>query len=368
MEASAWPDLWDIALSEREPSDARATLLELHADQFVNAPVRDRETIESFEAIALGFLPLVRHPVLLAVARTIAPCEDLPASVIAFLAERSPETRAIVSAAAARLPSSVIDLLLGSSHDRAALAARADLDDGTLGRLLILAEPPIEDALACNGALDPTSEAFAQLVDRGRRRPALARLLLARGDLTLADEAALSLAADPERRADICERLAASAAFQRTHLVPRLVETARDELLLAAADGDVGRVETLLGDALGLPPSAEWRILEDERYELLALGLNAAGMEEEDAVRVFLTLHPAISHSVGVVFALVRSLRAVPRATALALVELILGERTASERGGRHMPAMDPSGTPSQAAPGLPQRRPSAEDRQRRLA
>src|SRR5829696_3769940 len=135
---SAWPDLWDIALAERAPADARATLLVMHAEIFASAPVRDRETIENFEAIALGFLPLVELQTLTTIARLLAPGIDTPAAVLEYLTRRSPETRRMVVALAPRLPGVAIDLLLGSAADRVALAVRRDLDARTLERLLMV--------------------------------------------------------------------------------------------------------------------------------------------------------------------------------------------------------------------------------------
>jgi hypothetical protein len=347
MVSSDWPDLWSIAVAEGDPSDARATLLRLHAELFVGAPIRDRETIETFEAIALGFLPHVDMEAFAAMARLLAPCADTPVSVLDLLAQRYPETREIVVTLAPRLPRSIIDLLLGSDRERVALAGRPDLDDDTLARLLSLHDPALDKVLAANLALAPTDEAFMELVERARRDAALARVLLSRPDLAMADSAALYLAAGIEQRTRIRATVAASALFQQPHLSFRLSAARVDELLAAAKEGDVGAFEVQLTNLFGLPSETEWRVLEAGRKELLALALRALGVEEEEATRVFLTLHPALSHSVSDVFALVRLIRTVARPTALALVEAIVGSKTAFARSGRHQPAMDPSGTPS---------------------
>jgi hypothetical protein len=90
-------------------------------------------------------------------------------------------------------------------------------------------------------------------------------------------------------------------------------------------------------------------MVENGRHELLAIGLSALGLAEEDAVRIFLTVHPAISHSVTRVFAMTRTFRQLDRAMALALLEAILGAPSEADRGARHQPVMSPMGTPSRA-------------------
>jgi hypothetical protein len=366
---SAWPDLWDIAHAERAPADARATLLVMHAELFASAPVRDRETIENFEAIALGFLPLVELQTLTTIARLLAPGIDTPAAVLEYLTRRSPETRGVVVALAPRLPEGAIDLLLGSAADRVALAVRRDLDARTLERLLVVQEGPVDEALARNPGLVPNDPAFAELIDRARRSPALARALLGRGDLTAGDEAALYLSADQDTRATIRGRIAASALFQRPHLPARPDPAEIEDLLASAARGNVAAFEARLSARLGLPSGTEWGTVEDRRHELLALGLLAFGLGEDDATRVFLTLHPAVSHSVAKVFGLVRTLREVTRPVSLALVEAILGETAAVDRSGRHQPAMSPSGTPARAPFAASDRaRETMPDRHRRVS
>jgi hypothetical protein len=350
MASSAWPDLWSVAHSEREPADARAALLRVHAELFANAPARDTDTIRTFEAIALGFLPRIDHKTLVAIARLVAPCPDTPATVLADLVQRSPEARAIVLADAPTLPPPAISLLLGSPSGSALLARRDDLDPRTIERLLTLHDVTVDEALAANGAVTLEGPVLAILRQRARQQPLLARALLARNDLTLSDEASLYLFAGEERRAALRHRVAASALFQRPHLPFRLSSNRVGALLSMAARGDVEAFEAQLTAAFRLSPSTDWRLLGQGRAELLALALRALGLDEEDATRIFLTLHPTLSHSVKTVFAMVRIVRTTARPTALALVEAILGESVSFDRSGRHQPLLDPSGTPSRLA------------------
>jgi Uncharacterised protein conserved in bacteria (DUF2336) len=364
---SAWPDLWDIALSERAPADARATLLTMQAEMFASAPARDRETVASFEAIALGFLPLVDPPTRQSVARLVAPCSDTPDAVLAYLTRASAETRTIVVALAPILPQTAIEILLGTTEGRVLLAVRTDLGAATAERLALVRQGAVEQALAYNRGLRSTDPVVTDLVARARHDPALGRALLQRGDLAASDEASLFLVAGPEERARIRQRVAGSALFQRSQLPLRPAPGEIDELLELAAGGDMAAFETALTRRLGLPAEIEWDLIADRRHDLLALGLVACGLTEEDATRIFLTLHPALSHSVPKVFRLVRLFREVARPVAVALVEAILGAPTAVERGGRHQPAMSPTGTSARPSHVLPERsREPGTDRHRR--
>jgi len=363
--ASAGPDLWSSALPPNDP-ESRGAMLRLQAEMFSAARVRDRETIRSFEAMTLGFLSRVDGPTLSAVARLVAPCPDTPDTVLVALAQCSSEARDIVAAEAPRLPAAVIDLLLGTALGRASLAARPDLDPRSLDRLLVLNEEALDSLLAANPGVSPARSSFTVLLERARNCGSLARALLARTDLTLPDEAALYLQADSERRAEIRHRIAASALFRRPPK-PRPRGAEVDRLAALAREGDVAAFEDGLNAALGFAPGSRWRLIEPNRAELLALALAALGMDEDDAIRVFLTLHPAIGHSVATVFALARVVRQVARTTALAVVEAVLGAMASGDRQGRHVPVLDASGTPARGI-GVPtsdrSRNPAEERRQ----
>jgi hypothetical protein len=318
----------------------------LQAELFVNARARDLDTIRAFEAMILGFLPRMDAPTLTAVGDLVAACPDTPETVLVALAQRSADARAVVAGRAPHLPVAVVDLLLATPQDRPSLAARPDLDAHTLERLLAVNEDAVDAALAANPAVTHACPGFPRLVERAQERPLLAARLLARGDLTLADEAALYLQANPGRKAEIRHRIAASALFQRPQSVPRVTGAEVEDLLALAHRGEVAAFEGELAAALQLPRTTAWRFIEADRSELLPLALLTLGMAEEDAVRVFLTLHPAIAQSVPTVFALVRVVRQVARSTARVLIEAVLGASVAAERTGRHVPALDASGTP----------------------
>jgi hypothetical protein len=102
------------------------------------------------------------------------------------------------------------------------------------------------------------------------------------------------------------------------------------ELLAAGFKGDDRRLEGLLTSLFGFPASTEWRVLEIGRHRLLALALKVLGVTHKDAIRLFLTLHPALSYPLSVIKALLREMRDVPSPVALALIESVLDVRTLS--------------------------------------
>lgn len=328
MSPSAHPDLWSdlsgLGLEEARSPDARAALLKVNAEMFVAAPAHDRDSIDTFETLVLGFLPRADDATLVEIARILAPCADTPPAVLDFLVRHSPETQALVLRHAPQLPRGLDTRLLATPDGRVRLASRPDLDAATVWRLLVLHESAVEDVLAANPALAPADPGFRELVARADRRPALARLLLRRSDLATGDEARLYLAADSERRRRIRERVAAVLTPASAALPMGLTEHDVGLFLAAGRRGDGPGLETLLSAAFGLPAATEWRALAIGRHALLALALKALGLSEKEATRIFLTLHPALSSPLSALKDLVREMRDVPGPVALALVEAIL--------------------------------------------
>ena len=95
MASSANPGLWSD-LSDLNGADANAVIFRLNAEMFAAAPVRDRETIAMFEALALGFLPKTDRTTLVEIARVLAPCRDTPHSILDYLHRHVPEARSIL--------------------------------------------------------------------------------------------------------------------------------------------------------------------------------------------------------------------------------------------------------------------------------
>ncbi len=334
MASSANPDLWSdlsgLGSSDANSPDANAALLKVNASMFVAAPARDRESIETFEALMLGFLPKADHDTLVDLARLLAPCEDTPASILDYLVQHSIKACEIVQRGSARMGPPPVSRLLATPDGRLQLARQPELDPVTVERLLVLHEGTVEDALAANPSLTPTTAGFDVLLQRARCRPALAQVLLERADLAPADAASLYLLADCERRHRIRDGVASLIAHRRAIISFNLTPQDTASILDAAAQGDVSRLEGLLTALFGFPASTEWRSLEIGRHRLLALAFKALGVERKDAIQVFITLHPALAYPLCAIKELVREMRDVPGPVALALVEAVLGVRVLS--------------------------------------
>jgi len=310
-------------LSDLSGTDACAALLKLNAEMFAAAPVRDRESIETFEALALGFLPKADRATLREIARIVTGCPDTPPSVLDYLRRHAPDMRDAMPQRKTWSVSLSDGPSLATAKGRAHLASGDRLEGTTAARILALREEASEDLLAANPAFSSSHPEFHQLVRRATERPALARILLQRADLSTAQESCLYLAADRERRRLIRQRIMGTLV-QASASPLHLREYDAVALSAAAADGDIARFERLLTQAFGFPGTTEWRILQIGRHLLLALALKALGMPQKDAIRIFLTLHPALSYPLSAIRELARETRDAPGPVALGLIEAIL--------------------------------------------
>ncbi len=331
MVSSANPDLWsDLGQPDLDGPDACAALLKLNAEMFVAAPARDRDSIDTFEALALGFLPKADRATLLEIAHILGSCEDTPQSVRDSLSRMSADARAVLQHHTPGEPDTADVRLLASTGGRLQLALRSDLTSGIAEKILVLHETASEDALAANPAFSPALPAFANLVSRAIDRPALAEILLAREDLSLLHEAQLYLVASDARRAAIRERVADAVAGRKATVTFTTARHDVDALLDAARYGDGARIEALLTGTFGFPARTQWNVLKLGRHRLLALALKALDVPEREATAILLTLHPALSHPLSAIRTLVREMRDVPSPVALVLIEAILGVRALS--------------------------------------
>jgi len=350
MSIPAAADLSGLASLARDPRlDLRPVLLRVQTDLFLAAPTRDPAMTAAFEALACGLLPALDDTAAARLARKLAPHPESPARVLELLVERGGEARHAVVASAACLTPAVVDAVIAEGGDAAgALAQRADLAADAAVSLLALADDGIDFALAMNRGPELPAAVMDELIERARTRPALGHALLARADLTGPEEAALYVYADAARRIRIRERMAPLAALRRASAGA----IRQDDLTELAfhAGRDKAAFEGRLAGLLELPSTPAWRFDHPSRHELLAFALTAAGVESDDAVRLFLIAEPAIARSVATVFELAELSRSLTQPLAASLIEAILGTAVLAGRRGRHVAAMDPSGTPQRAA------------------
>ncbi|MDO9428054.1 MAG: DUF2336 domain-containing protein [Methylobacterium sp.] len=318
------PDLSGlIELSRLDTLDLKPVILRVQTDLFLSAPFRDRKTLEAFEALAGGLIPIVDDETAEIVARKLAAFRETPPGILAILAARGGAVRDAVVAEAPSLTPSVIEAALTDGADLgAAIAARPDLDRATVNALSARAVAEVDTALARNGQISLGAETLARLVGRGRRSADLAEALLARTDVASADLSPLFLFADEARRDAIGEAIAATVALRPCPPPPR---EAGAVLTGFSGRGDIAGFIGALAEMLGLRRDFLAATPDPHlRYDLLTLALRAAGLHEEEAVYVYLTLNETVARSVDRVFDLVKLFRKVQRPAARSLLSAVL--------------------------------------------
>jgi hypothetical protein len=353
MSRSAMSDLLGLASLAREPGlDLRRVLLRVQADLFVTAPSHNRSTIAAFEALLCGLLPAVDDETAAFLARKLAPIADAPEGVLSALAARGGAARSAVIELASQVPTSILQSALAEGVDLAPmLAARPGLSESSIRDLVGCADEASDIALARNLTLELPANMMDVLLARARTRPDLAAALLARHEPSPADSAALYLWADDVARERIREGVANLVALRHpADAAGRADPDACQDLVAFAQAGDEASFGQGLATMLGLETVPDWGFQRAERHDLLGLALSAAGVAEEEAIVIFLTLHEEIARSVAVVFRLAHILRTITRPTAAYLVEAVLGAPVRLRPAGRPVPAADPSGTPSRSS------------------
>jgi hypothetical protein len=286
-------DLSGLAdLAQTQADALRPVLLVSQAALFATARRRDPASCATFEALALGLIPLVHRRALAEVAALLERVPDVPPRVRALLAQRLDADDVI---ALARDPETVLD-----------------------GRRL------------------------AELVDAARTSPELAAALLARPELSVFDRAALYRVADATQRQAIREDLAAKLPRRSTGRLA-LPSGLRDRLRNAADGCEAARLLAFHG--IGPSPEAAESGLADSEAEreMFALALVAVGFAPMECGRFFVSLHPTVSRSPEPVFHLARLVRATPPAVAAWLADPD-DRALAAEVAARHMPHLHPLG------------------------
>lgn len=298
-------DLSTLArLAQNPAAELRPLLLRVQAQTFADAQRRDESMAASFEAIALGLVPLVSDDVLADIAAILGPIADTP--------------RAVLDALEARLgPASL------RGRDPRDGAQPPECDDGEASDLLaILARrnPLLDLAIAKDDTVTLDGRALAILVDRAVHRRDLARSLLARREPGRLDRAALYRHADEGDRAVIRRDLAAFGALSS---VPRPSgHRVRAAAILTAAEaGDIDAIGRIIEAELGCDPSF-LDLRDPAGRELFALTLMALGLDDAECIRVIILLGIEASRSVGMMTELARLLRTTPWPVAAFLAGL----------------------------------------------
>lgn len=289
MRAGTVPDHGSLALlAQNQATELRPLLLRVHVRNFADAPRRDPVMVASFEAIALGLIPLVPDDVLADAAAMLRDAGDVPAAVRILLEER-----------------------LGR-EDRAGSADPSAMDETST----TASDPDLESALDTGCRLEPST--LSRLVDRAARNPELALVLLERPEPTPFDRAALYRHANDETRASIRRNL--HLTLSGAHIpAPTAMGHAAREVLEAAERGDARGVIDALAARLGVDPTP-FDLDRPAGQELVLFAMIAIGLNDAECVRALLRLDQPLSRSVEVVFRLAALARETPRAVAAFLV------------------------------------------------
>lgn len=286
MRAGTAPDHGSLALLAQSPAaDLRPLLLRVHVQNFADARRHDAAGIASFEAIALGLIPLVPDDVLSDVARMLRCVSDAPSSVVAALAER-----------------------LGFDLDEPSDDALPDLG---------WAEASSDLLFARDVGTPLSSERLSRLVERGLTDPRIATALLDRPEPSVFDRAALYCHATGSTRAAI--RLDLRSALASVH-VPRPIGAGAlaAELLEIASRRDVWGLLSAVASHLGVDPQP-FDLDDPAGQELCLFALVALGLDDAECVRVLLLLDISLSRSVAAIFHLAYLARQTPRPVAAFL-------------------------------------------------
>jgi uncharacterized protein (DUF2336 family) len=335
--------------------DLRPVLLRAQTELFLSASSHSPEAIADFEMLATALIGVVDRATLIQIAERLAMHPDTPRGVLSALHAAGGEACAIVLAAARDInPDWIMAATLSSdSRHASAVSRRTDLTPWHVELLVDRNEAEVDEAIAANTAAVISRSALDMLLGRARTRPELGRLLVARADLTGMDKAPLFGHATREQRAAILEEVEGFVALEgRRRTAAFLEAAARDRAIGAAACGDRLSFAEVLAQALGASAEDALPLCTDPLGELLALALVAVGVDETDAIRIFLTLDPVIAQSVERVFSLAALVRSVSRETASRVTSAVVGRDISTpRRTGQHVPALAPSGTGARPVP-----------------
>ena len=349
-------------LSRQDGLDTRPILLRVLTDLFVQKPDRSAEEVARYEELATQLLEVVGVDTRAAVARKLADDPGAPSSLIERLIADDVAAAAPILARFPGVPRTKLLALArdGGPVEASAIASRTDVD-AELVRILVRHPDDLTlETLVANQAARLVDGPLATLVERAAAAPALAAALLRRSGLDSAALAPLYLLADPARRAEIREALAARPARSAFALRPArnadLVTAAIATAMAAEGRGEI--IAAALGEALSLRPDEAARLTTEASGEPFVLMLRAAGVEPDLATRALLLAQPEIAVSVHRVFALVEIAETTPRVVAAEILAALTG-RSDKTSIPRHEPLFEPQGVMERAGVARPARRPA---------
>lgn len=365
MPASVSKELADLARLAREGGlDLSPISLRVKADLLLSTPHPSFGDLAAFSEMAEALLPGIDEATALILARKLAGWSHTPAPVMAGLVAKGDAVLAELLRHGMPVSAAELERFVETGDEalRTALAVRSDLTAQAVVMLVSSAKRELDLALIANRNAPMPRAAVDLLIARARIEPGYRPGLLARPDLSNLELAPLFLHAGAERRLAILESLMAREALHPGDRRPALSGPAFAGWLDLAAD-DRDAAFAAIADHLGGGAPLTAAIAADASRDLAALVLTASGTTVEEATRFLIRLGDDAAHSVERIFALVTLMRSVRPAIAFRLAMHIAGTTaTTPQRRGQHLPAMDPSGTPSRAGNARPEAQPALSD------
>lgn len=316
-------------------------------------------------ALILGLLRLASDEEAGRVAEMLAPLSHTPVPIIEALAARAPGP---LLARAPWLPASVRLAALDSGDFAQArlLAARPDLREPEIERLLALAEPGSLAVLLCNPNVELSPDQLRLVLRIARSDEELARVAIARSDIDCALLLPLYPHADPAQRQELRRLLAPRVAERGVQIKEAIATPEERALLLETSMSGVAPLVDAVAAVARRGPAFVEAAKRDLTRDVLALALVGLDVPSYEAIRMLLRTGDDIAQDSRLLGIAVDTLRTTPRQAALAILATCWPRPRKAERAGQHQPAMAPGGTPARAAP-AGQRRPGIGEAAERL-
>jgi hypothetical protein len=364
-------DLATLAELARDGSlDLTTVAFRVRTDLMVGLSAPTQGELTSFMEFAAAALPKLQERDLAIVSHKLAAWPHTPAELKAALILRLPAAAALFEQGRRELAAKIAAPALAAAAPARAtpVVPEPSLSDLDALRADLMPGPPVASpvepaAATAPGLAAPAPETPPPASVDDVALPLDARIGAAQAAMAAGDEApARAMLADPSLgpQAHAAFFLIATPVQQSlmlsglAHLErgqPRRITGTRERMALERILDLAGQDRTgaflALSDAVGGTPEFAARITLDASRKLAGLCLLAIGGNDEDAVRFALRLADEPACDVATIFALADMARATQPQVAARMVRAIGGAQIQmTERGGQHVPAADPSGTP----------------------
>lgn len=332
-----------VALGQSPDVNIRPVLLRVVVDLFTSRPHHAPSDVQQFSAIVAHLLEEADVDTRIIVAEKLARHPATPRDLLDRLAA---EQTAIATKVYAHAALDDATLLAAASWGAEAiaevLASRDDLPATVVAALADRPENRVLHALAANAGVTFDRPTFQHLVRRARQDRDLAARLIDRAadpiDLAplfpLVPSAQRQVIVDAARRLELGRRQWGRVDGATAEALARL-----DRLVLC---GEREAFETALGETLGLDARATAALLHDDGGEILALALTAAGASPDMAARAFILGDPRIGRSVDKV----RSLTAIVATMSPHAARRLINAMTSDSAETHRRPAPAGAATP----------------------